>query len=181
MHWFNSGVEAYDKQDYGQAALAYQTALTFNPSLDEALLNLGHIHVLCKNYQVALEITQKCVEVSPKWGLAWFNLACIMEMLKMQEAAVSAYRTSSSLMYIDSNYNLALILEERGKKQEALRYWKRYLSCDSSSVWARHASKRAEAINAELKKGWTLCKSPIRIGTRSADEDQTPELALVRA
>ena len=43
--------------------------------------------------------------------------------------------------YADAMFNLALLLQKLDRYREALAWWKRYLSLDSTSTWATRAKR----------------------------------------
>ena len=59
--------------------------------------------------------------------------------------------------YADAVYNLAALEYDAGHLSEARHYWSRYLELDSTSEWAKKASRGIQLVdltlNAERKRG----------------------------
>jgi tetratricopeptide (TPR) repeat protein len=86
---------------------------------------------------------------------AWNNLAIVLEKSKRWEEARAAYAKALALDpgYPDAHYNLADLLEEMGRADDAESHWRFYVRQDAASQWGRYARGRLAALDQRRRRG----------------------------
>ena len=67
------------------------------------------------------------------------------------DKAIGAYRRAIELGYPDGQFNLASLLEQIGKVDEARGHWQAYLMLDPDSPWGRLAAQRLGDTGPRLR------------------------------
>ncbi|MBU6172288.1 MAG: tetratricopeptide repeat protein [Planctomycetes bacterium] len=95
----------------------------------EVILNRGHALLSLDRTQEARDNFQRAVEMAPRDPLAWLGLGLACFIADDFLGAESAFRQSVSLdpASIPAHVNLAMTLEEIGKRSEALVAWQALL------------------------------------------------------
>jgi tetratricopeptide (TPR) repeat protein len=107
------------RQDEGIAV--YKTAIKLNPILPECHYNLGLLYMHRNDFENASTELKKEIAIDPDAD-TWNSLGgCMVAMKKMDEAE-KAYRESIRLKpdYARAHYNLGVVLEETGRRNEAV-------------------------------------------------------------
>lgn len=105
-------------------------AIKMKPDSPDAILQLGISHELCEEYDMALMIYQKLIENSPKYLKAYdHKSSLLMKMDRYKEAS----GVLNKIMKLDSTYSKAYVgigicFDKLGKKTDAQRYYRKYLS-----------------------------------------------------
>jgi tetratricopeptide (TPR) repeat protein len=107
-----------------EAVVAYQQALTLDPTLAPAHVNLGQLLHSKKSYRDAEHHYRSAVTIDPEDPIAAFNLGVVLEDMMRPKEAEQAYRRCLEIdpHFADAHYNLGLLCETRGRLQEALRH-----------------------------------------------------------
>jgi tetratricopeptide (TPR) repeat protein len=107
-----------------EARRAYHRALSLDPSLAEAHVNLGRLYHDASEFEEAESHYRAAIAQDSRYSLAHFNLGVLLQDLGRTEEAVGAYRAAleSDPKIADAHYNLALIFEAKGQKSEAIRH-----------------------------------------------------------
>ena len=121
--WFERALEL-EATSATQAERAYRAALTLDPEMTDAHVNLGHLYHDAGNWEKAEKHYQAAAASSPNDAAPLFNLGVLMEDRKQPDKAIRAYRQALQRdpSYADAHYNLGLILEALGKKAEAISH-----------------------------------------------------------
>jgi tetratricopeptide (TPR) repeat protein len=139
--------QAVDHEEAGrlqQADEAYRRWLhQFGPDA-EVCFNLGNVLCATGHHEAAIERFRQAVELNAAYVDAWNNLGTALAESHQHEAAVAAFAAALAHepCYGDALYNMADTLDELGRANEAQRYWRAYLACDSSGPWADYARQR---------------------------------------
>ncbi len=141
--WFEFGRFCEDEENYPEAALAYHKATAAAGGFPEAWFNLGNVRRLQQQPEAAIEAYRNALAEDPRMACAWYNLADVQEELaNLHEAVASLLKALEVLpSYADAHFNLALCYEKLEQKTAANRHWAAYLKLDSSSNWAKIASR----------------------------------------
>ncbi len=121
--WFHLACELEDSSPI-EARQAYLQALTLDPDLADAHLNLGRLDHEADKLADAEAHYREAVRCAPGDATCHFNLAVLLEDLGRPDDALHAYLQSIALdpEAADSHYNLGLLLESRGRRPEAMRH-----------------------------------------------------------
>ena len=131
-----------DKGQYQAALDAYDTAVKLNPDYPkrDAKFNLERSSVLFKvgRLQEALETAEQAVTLDPKWGVARNQLGLTYARLGDFDKAEAVFRYAvlAQPESADLRGSLSLILNERGRYEEALRAADAALQLDPAHPWA---------------------------------------------
>ena len=123
--WYELGCEL-EESDAEEAAGAYERALSIDPMLADAHVNLGRLLHEQRAPLRAAEHYQRALAIDPGHETAAFNLGVALEDLGRLDEAVEAYERALEIddTLSDAHFNLAGILERRGDKPAALRHLK---------------------------------------------------------
>jgi tetratricopeptide (TPR) repeat protein len=126
-YWFSRGV-ALEEEDKAEACAAYRQALSLDPGLADAYLNLGRIVHEGGDTQQALRLYREAVRRIPDDPVAHYNLATALEDTRDLRAAAKHYHIAVEIdpEFADAHFNLAQLLERLGQGKRALRHLMTY-------------------------------------------------------
>jgi tetratricopeptide (TPR) repeat protein len=122
--WYQSALDLELAGRADEAQRAYRNALTQDPDLVGARINLGRLLHAANRMAEAEALYRAALEQDPCNALAAFNLGVALEDQGLTDAAVGAYRHALLLdeRYADAHFNLSRLLEAKGDKRAALRH-----------------------------------------------------------
>jgi tetratricopeptide (TPR) repeat protein len=111
-----------------EALAAYQQALTLDPTLAAAHVNLGQLHHGKRNHREAEHHYRSALGIESNDPVAAFNLGVLMEDVMRFKEAEQAYRRALAAdpNFTDAHYNLGLLYESQGRLRDALRHLSAY-------------------------------------------------------
>ncbi len=123
-----------------RAEETYRKVLEFAPEHPETLINMATILRGLKQNQEAVEMIRKAIELHPENPEAWHNLGNIYRDQKMYEEALTAYTKSDELEPLteDSSKEIAKILYQSGRKEDAIGTLERLLERQPNDALAQH-------------------------------------------
>ena len=132
-----------DERTYAQAEQAYRKALSLDPTLSNALTNLGNLEYRRNQLEAAEDYYHRALECDPEQPEALYNLGFLHFEREEVDEAVSLFRAAlkSDPSFADAHFNLAMALEERGERAAARPHWQRYLALEPEGSWAEIARK----------------------------------------
>jgi tetratricopeptide (TPR) repeat protein len=135
-----------DEQTYAEAEEAYKKALTLDPTLSNALTNLGNLEYRRDQIEQAEEYYRRALACDPEQPEALYNLGFLcFERDEIEQAIVLFDQAlQSDPSFADAHFNLAMALEERGDCAAARPHWQQYLSLEPDGSWADIAQKHLE-------------------------------------
>lgn len=121
---YEAGVEHELAGRADEARDAYRSALTGDPKLVAARINLGRLLHAANDLKEAETQYRAALEQEPMNALAAFNLGVALEDQGRSQAAIDAYRRTLAIdkVYADAHYNLSRLLEAQGDNRGALRH-----------------------------------------------------------
>ena len=149
--WFLRGV---DMEQTGtpvdEVIDAYTIAISLDPKLAAAMVNLGTIHFTAQRFDKAEKYYSRALEANPKYPLAHFNMGNLWDERGDREKAKQHYLQALDLdaQYADAHYNLALLYQTAGESMKAMRHWRTYLKLDPRSQWADVARRELDRLYA---------------------------------
>jgi tetratricopeptide (TPR) repeat protein len=163
--WFLRGVELEQSgSPIDEAVDAYSIAISLDPLLSAALVNLGTIHFTMQRWDKAEKYYRRALEANPKYPLAHFNIGNLHDERGDRVQAREHYLKALDLdpQYADAHYNLALLYQATGESMKAMRHWRTYLKLDSRSQWAEVARRELDRLYASalVKGGSTRFSNP---------------------
>ena len=132
-----------DEQTYDQAEQAYQKALSLDPTLSNALTNLGNLEYRRDQHEAAEGYYRRALESDPEQPEALYNLGFLhFERDEVNEAVfLFRQRSTATPRLRTRTSNLAMALEEQGERAAARPHWKQYLALEPEGSWADIAQK----------------------------------------
>jgi len=132
-----------DDATLDRAEAAYREALELDPTLSNALVNLGNVRYRRGRETEAEALYRQALDTDSSQPEAHYNLGFLCFERGRPEEAASHFRQALAQDpgFADAHFNLAMALEELGQRPEAGVHWKRYLSLDPSGPWAEIARR----------------------------------------
>lgn len=130
-----------------QLAMAlYREALTHDPALVPALVNLGNLHYGEGHLPEAHALYERAVHLDADAFEAWFNLGNVHHDLGRCAEAVTCYQRALAIApeYADACFYLAVAYEKLGESDAARPYWQQYLRLAPEGEWASLAREFGE-------------------------------------
>jgi CHAT domain-containing protein len=137
-----------------RVALEAQEAAQNHPSA-ENIHAAGVAHLLVGEWDEAIAALEKAAQLSPKEAQIWSDLSAAYHTRAIRRGTASdlpsAYAAARRAVDLDgqltpARFNLALILQSIGHRDEARAAWDAYLKLDSRSGWAAEAKARRQSL-----------------------------------
>jgi tetratricopeptide (TPR) repeat protein len=125
---FERGLDAEARGARGDAQLAYERALTLEPSCVDAVINLGRLLHETGRYVAAERVYREGLRHCGPDATLFFNLGTLLEDANRIGPAIEAYQhaVATDPQLADGHYNLARLFEMMGKPQHAIRHLGQY-------------------------------------------------------
>ena len=138
----------YDENErtYDEAEHAYKKALSLDPTLSNALTNLGNLEYRRDHLEEAETYYRRALECDPEQPEALYNLGFLCFERDEIDPAIILFSKAieSDPSFADAHFNLAMALEERGDGSAARPHWQQYLALEPEGSWADIAEKHLE-------------------------------------
>lgn len=148
VRYFVDASRLDDSDPAGQdaAADAYRRALSIDPSLVPALVNLANIHYARDELIEAQALYERAIGLDPDFFEAHFNLGNVYHDLGRYEDARACYLDAIALnaSYPDAHFYLAVTLEKMGLSHEARPHWRAYQQLAPEGEWVDLAREFSE-------------------------------------
>jgi tetratricopeptide (TPR) repeat protein len=127
--WFRLGYVRLQLQEFPASIEAFGACLALGKRCPEALLNIGVVHWKMRNIEMAREAFRQSLGSSAK-PAALRYLAAIALAQQDYEQALALHHQLLELDAQDSGllYNIALLLQKRGRAADAVRYYRQALA-----------------------------------------------------
>jgi len=131
---------------FDQAEAAYKKALSLDPTLSNALTNLGNLEYRRDQIEQAEHYYRRALACDPEQPEALYNLGFLCFERDEIEQAVLLFGQAleSDPSFADAHFNLAMALEERGDWTAARPHWEHYLELEPDGAWADIAQKHID-------------------------------------
>jgi tetratricopeptide (TPR) repeat protein len=129
--WTELGSAHYNRGDFGEAEKAYQRALKENDSCELALLNYAKLKIAQRNYDSAIEMLSRSIEIKPERAEAHLLLGEAYLQIKKGSKAVQplneALRLDPAGM-AEAHLRLAALYDGAGLKEKAAVEYEMFLA-----------------------------------------------------
>lgn len=137
-----------DEATFEGAEEAYRKALELDPTLANALTNLGNVRFRRGFPDEAEGLYRRALSIDADQPEAFYNLGFLYYERGDAKAAVPCFKhaVGADPGFADAHFNLAMALEEVGEVTAARDHWSTYLRLEPSGPWAevarRHLAKK---------------------------------------
>ena len=135
-----------DESTQEKAAAGYRMALSLDPQLVAALINLANIHYSRDELAEAQALYEQAIGLESNFFEAHFNLGNIYHDLGRFEEAQACYLQALGLnpLYADAHFYLAVTFEKMGLSREARPHWRSYQQLAPNGEWVELAKEFSE-------------------------------------
>jgi tetratricopeptide (TPR) repeat protein len=132
-----------DEATFDAAETAYRRAIELDPSLANALTNLGNLMFRRDRLTDAEQLYQRALKLDAEQPEAHYNLGFLLFERAQVPAAIESFERalSSDPAFADAHFNLAMAYQEVGQHAQARPHWEAYLQLDPESRWAEIARR----------------------------------------
>jgi len=138
----------YDENErtFDEAEEAYKLALSLDPTLSNALTNLGNLEYRRNQIDEAEHYYRRALACDPEQPEALYNLGFLCFERDEIEQAILLFGQAleSDPSFADAHFNMAMALEERGDCAAAHPHWLQYLALEPDGAWADIAQKHLD-------------------------------------
>jgi tetratricopeptide (TPR) repeat protein len=139
-----------DETTMGRAAELYRKALALDPSLSNAITNLGNLSFRQGDLDEAELLYQRALMVDPAQPEAHYNLGFLAFERGDPHTAIPHFEEALAQdpAFADAHFNLAMAYEELGRPSAARPHWESYLRLDPTGPWAEVARRHLKRPRA---------------------------------
>jgi tetratricopeptide (TPR) repeat protein len=125
------------------AEAAYRKAIELDPSLSNALTNLGNLLFKQSRLQEAEAAYKRALEIDPEQPEAFYNFGFLLHDRGEVRAAIDCFERAlkSDPSFADAHFNLAMAYQDIHDAERARPHWEAYLKLDPGSPWAEIAAR----------------------------------------
>lgn len=137
-----------DEATFDAAEVEYRAAIALDPSLANALTNLGNLLFRRGDVATAEKLYSRALQIDAEQPEAFYNLGFLQYDRADIRGAIDNFRHAlrGDPSFADAHFNLAMALEDVHEADAAKTHWQTYLTLDPDSPWAeiarRHLQKR---------------------------------------
>ncbi|MBQ3818885.1 tetratricopeptide repeat protein [bacterium] len=141
------------------AIKSFVQAIQINPENPGAILQLGISHELCEEEDMALMIYQKLIENTPEFPQSYEHKSqLLMKQNKFKEASIIL----NNLLKINPEHfeayvGIGVCFEKLGKKTDAGRYYRKYLSKQPLSPESDFVKSRIDVLHSKTSHSHLRC------------------------
>lgn len=152
---FNLGVINYQERNIDEARKNYLDVLKINPQDFEAKQNLSAIAILKQDYAGAVGYLKEVIDANPSDDItlenAYYNLGVAYLRMKKYRDSLDAFETCISIEPWDmaAYVNAAILSEQLGLKDKAIKYWKKYDHLLPVNTRKKEMKKRLEKMGVK--------------------------------
>lgn len=141
-YWYEEGVRFEREGFFKDAVDAYRKAILAGGQDADTCLNLANTLFALGRFGQASERFRQVIEIDPKCGEAWNNLGLTLVRCGCIDEARIALQCAIELDCVDAHFNLADLLDNQGREEEARLHWKAYLGHNARGRHADYAHSK---------------------------------------
>jgi len=132
-----------DEATFDAAEQEYRAAIELDPSLANAMTNLGNLLFRRGDVASAEKLYSRALQIDADQPEAFYNLGFLQYDRGDVRGAVNNFRRAlrGDPSFADAHFNLAMALEDLEQRDDARSHWQTYLTLDPSSPWAEIARR----------------------------------------
>jgi tetratricopeptide (TPR) repeat protein len=145
--WFEQGCKLdSNRSTFEEAIVAYQHAISCDPTFADAHCNLGSIYFNQDRLPSAQASFERALRYDANHLEANLNLATLLEEEGNNQMALRHYKVAleADPMGVDIYVSLALLYEKMGLRRKAQGFWRRYLQLEPNGIWIEIARQRLQ-------------------------------------
>jgi tetratricopeptide (TPR) repeat protein len=148
--YFNIGVLRAKMQDYDEAVYAFRKSLGIDRHNVYTHYNLGNVYEAKGALREALDEYKQVLRHRPKFVMAHYHRGAVLERLQRDEEAVVAFITCVEIdkSFAPGYLALALTYEKMGRKNDAVKYYRRYAATETDPAKKQEALRKARDLTA---------------------------------
>ena len=125
--WFDQGADL-EAEDPAAALKAYEQAITVDPELLKARINLGCLLHETGRFGEAERVYREAIRSNGNDPLLLYDLGVLLDDMGRKNEAMEAYQAAlrDDPRFADCHYNLALLCEGLGKPKDAIQHMAEY-------------------------------------------------------
>ena len=132
-----------NERTFDAAEKAYRQAMALDPSLSNAVTNLGNLCFRRGSVAEAETLYRQALRVDGNQPEAHYNLGFLF--FERNDVAAAARHFESAIKsdpsFADAHFNLAMTFEELGRHADARGHWSAYLKLDPGGAWSEIARR----------------------------------------
>ena len=141
------------------AIKSFIRAIQIKPDSTEAILQLGISHEMCEEEDLALMIYQKLIENNPEFEKSYEHKS---QLLMKQNKFKEASQILNNLLKINPEYygayaGIGVCFEKLGKRTDAGRYYRKYLSKQPLSNESDFVRSRLDVLHTRTSQNHLRC------------------------
>lgn len=123
---------------FDEAEAAYEKALSLDPTLANALTNLGNLAYRRDRFEEAERYYREALKIDTTQPEALYNIGFLHFERAEVDDAIDYFNQALRFdpAFGDAHFNLAMAYEERAQRDLARPHWERYLTLEPDSSWA---------------------------------------------
>lgn len=153
LAYLNIGNIFYEKKEFELAIQNYKNAVRINPTHDWPYHNLANAFRDIGKFETAINEYKKAIRINPNAHVYYKNLGLVYVEIGNFDLAAQAIQKAIDISHgADSlnYYNLGVIFFKKGKYQEAIKYFKKFIKI-APQQYASYVEQAKETIN-QLKR-----------------------------
>ena len=142
------GLAAASESSWDDAISLYMTGLESDPTNALIFYNLGNAYFNVGKLEESYLAYKDAVHYNPNLSKAWNNLGIVQEERGFSDEAISSYEKAIEIdNYLDGHYNLGMLLEKKGRYEQAIPHFREYIKRDPGSEWGKKAADHLKQLN----------------------------------
>jgi tetratricopeptide (TPR) repeat protein len=168
QHLFHRGNKSFERGAYSEAAALFEEAVELDPSLAEALNNLGSSLPFLGRYDEAEQCLRQAIAIKPNYSDAHGNLGNLLRMKADLIAAEESLRRALKLRptFTEARINLGLTLTFLGRLRDARACFAKVLKAAPRNTQALHGIAQVTALEGRFEEAETAFKRIIDINPK---------------